>query len=478
MSLTNFHIVFVQMGNSYYMVVHQQPKQPQLSIWIKPTQRCRPINELLNTTIMEWTRIRKVKHYHVPCQIHSDLLCFFDKLYTCLCNLQRHADCLKFDHTSDLTCRDPSYCQNGGKCSQDHQLCPLNTLCICTDCYFGDRCQFYAKGVGLTLDDILRCEIRSNTTLTKQSSSIKISASLIVIMFAAGLINSALSFMTFYRKDSRKVGCGIYLFASSTTSLLTIIMFTVKFWFLIITQMNTSISRFVLRGWCISIEFLLKSMLYSDNWFHACVAMERAATVFKGVSFNTFKSKEVARWLVLILPILVALSIIHEPLYRDLFDDREENRIWCLNNYPSVIQHYNTAILIFHFIVPFSYNLLSAIFIIIAAARHRAKIRTGLTYKQHFHEQFNEHKQLVISSIILVALALPRLIISLLSSCVKSSRNPSLYLFGYFISFVPCILVFIVFVLPSDLYKRQFKEAINNLQRSFNCEQNFPSVFN
>ena len=158
-------------------------------------------------------------------------------------------------------------------------------MCNCTDCYFGDRCQFYAKGIGLTLDDILRYELRPNVTLSNQSSIIKWSCGLTMIIFVAGLINSILSLLTFSTKKSREVGCGLYLIASSITSLLTVSMFTAKFWFLLLTQINPSVSYSILQGGCKSLEFMLKSCLYMDNWFNACVAIERAITVYKEVKF-------------------------------------------------------------------------------------------------------------------------------------------------------------------------------------------------
>ncbi len=111
------------------------------------------------------------------------------------------------------------------------------------------------------LDDILRYEIRPNTTLANQPFSVKVSTTLTMVMFAVGLINSVLFWMTFQSKDSRTVGCGIYLLTSSITSFLTVIMFTIKFWFFILTQMNVFVSRSVLRGGCISIDPLLKHML-------------------------------------------------------------------------------------------------------------------------------------------------------------------------------------------------------------------------
>ncbi|CAF4997240.1 unnamed protein product, partial [Rotaria socialis] len=41
-------------------------------------------------------------------------------------------------------------------------------LFVCTDCFFGHQCQFYAKGLGLTLDEILGYEIKHNLIFTEQ----------------------------------------------------------------------------------------------------------------------------------------------------------------------------------------------------------------------------------------------------------------------------------------------------------------------
>lgn len=349
----------------------------------------------------------------------------------------------------------------------------------------GDQCSSYTKGIGLTLDDILRNAIEQNTEWNDQPFLVKMSAAVTMIMFAGGLINSVLSVMTFRSVDSQKVGCGMYLLASSITSLLTISMLTIKFWLVVQSQTNRSISRFTLRFCCISVEPLLKVFFCLDTWLNACVAVERAVHVSKGVRFNKQKSKRIARWIISILPFLVILTIVHEPIHRDLLEyttekyrsQSYENRtnasseyemtknVLCVIHYSRSMQDYNTAILFFHLLSPFIANLLSALYIIFGAARHRSIARTTKTYKEHVLEQLREHKQLVISPVSLLILSLPRLIISLVSGCVDVSKNPWLYLCGYFISFTPSMLVFIVFVFPSDQYMKTFKEALQKRRR-------------
>ncbi|CAF1677393.1 unnamed protein product, partial [Adineta ricciae] len=350
-----------------------------------------------------------------------------------------------------------------------------------SNCIGGDQCSFYVKSIGLTLENILHDELRSNKPLSDQSISIKLSAAITIIMFIAGLINSALSLLTFKSKDTQQVGCGLYLLTSSITSLLTIIMFTIKFWFLVITRINVSIIHLsVFQGGCKSIEPLLKLFLYFDNWLNACVAIERAFHVFKGINVNKKKSKRTARWIILILPFCIMGTLIHEPIFRKPFEYPSEihrnqsnqtytnttdevvteRPVQCITEYPRFIQDYNTVILFAHLVVPFIANLCSALFIIFGTARQRSKTQKSQKYKDHVRTQFSEHKQLIISPIVLLILSSPRLIIALLPGCIKITQNLWIYLSAYFISFIPTVLIFMIFVYPSEMYMKAFKQSV------------------
>ncbi|CAF4271050.1 unnamed protein product, partial [Rotaria sordida] len=41
------------------------------------------------------------------------------------------------------------------------------------------------------------------------------------------------------------------------------------------------------------------------------------------------------------------------------------------------------------------------------------------------------------------------------SKCMNSNNDATLYLIGYFVSFIPPMLTFIIFVMPSKFYKEQ-----------------------
>ncbi|CAF1534812.1 unnamed protein product [Adineta ricciae] len=138
----------------------------------------------------------------------------------------------------------------------------------------------------------------------------------------------------------------------------------------------------------------------------------------------------------------------------------KKRRIVCLTRYSASLQSYDTSILFFHLLGPFIINILSAVMIIFRTARQRSTAQNRQKYKEHIVQQFHEHKQLVISRIILVVLSSPRLVASFLSECLNPSHYPWLFLSVYFISFVPSILIFVIFVLPSKLYRKIFKDTL------------------
>ncbi|CAF4308993.1 unnamed protein product, partial [Rotaria sordida] len=180
---------------------------------------------------------------------------------------------------------------NNGKCFQDKPICPSTLICICSNCYYGDRCQYYAEGFSLSLDAILNFEIKRYISFINQPSMVTICAILTMIMFILGFLNGSLSIITFYDKKLREVGCGIYLLGTSIISLLAMSVFALNFWLLFIAQSNLVINRSFLLVRCITIEPLLKILFSITNWLNACVAAERSLIIHQGINFNKEKSK-------------------------------------------------------------------------------------------------------------------------------------------------------------------------------------------
>jgi hypothetical protein len=204
-----------------------------------------------------------------------------------------------------------------------------------------------------------------------------------------------------------------------------------------------------------------------DQWLNACVASERAIIAIKGISFDKAKSRKIAKFIIPTLLFLIIGTNIHEIINRNLIDDdnNDEKRIWCIVTHSAGFQKYNLVVNIFHFCTPFVINLLSAIVIIIKTARLRATAKIEQNYREVLLDQLKQHKNLLISSVLLVILAIPRLIITFVSGCMKSANDAWPFLIGYFISFIPPILTFLIFVVPSKTYKDEFYKTARRYQQ-------------
>ncbi|CAF4737012.1 unnamed protein product, partial [Rotaria sp. Silwood2] len=235
-----------------------------------------------NESIVKLDLIRRIKYYHLPCEIYSpNLKCFYDDIHLCLCydfNQKRLSNCFEFDHNMTFDCSGQSVCENGGQCFQDNLDCPHKLICIYPSCFYGTRCQFRTSGFDLSLDSILSYHILPNIGINHQSIIVKISLSLTIIFMITGFVNGILCTIIFKNKTVCEVGCGLYLLGSSITTLLTTIIFGLKFLILILAQMTIISNSLFLQIQCHSLDFLLKVFLNLDQWLNACVTMKRAFT--------------------------------------------------------------------------------------------------------------------------------------------------------------------------------------------------------
>ena len=311
---------------------------------------------------------------------------------------------------------------------------------------------------------IIGYHIHARVGFSHQPLAVKVGAAITTLMLFVGLLGGTLSALTFSAEGPRKFGCGVYLLTSAINSLALVVVFALKFVLLVLSQMALITNRTTLFANCISLDFLQKVLLSTADWVNACVAIERTISASKGVKFNKVASRRCARLVITAIYPLVIASYIHDPLHRYLIDDKEEQRTWCVINYSPQFTRLNSAFNTLHFVVPFVINLLSALIIIVTVARKRSAVQRKQNYKEHLKMQLRYHKHLIISPCALVILALPRLIISFVSDCMKSAREPWLFLFAYYISFVPSIVSFAVFVLPSQMYIKEFLEIMTRMR--------------
>ncbi len=240
-------------------------------------------------------------------------MCFYDEVFMCLCNLDRHANCFEFDHNMTYDCQSTDYCKNGAQCFQDDPICPVTSICVCADCFFGTHCQFTTKSFDLSLDIILGYQIHPNVIFSHQPVALKICSVLTIIMLIIGLINVYVSTMTFRLKKLREVGCGNYLLASSIICPLHISLFALKFLFLVLSQMALINNRSFLWASCKSMDFILKVLPNMRDWFYACISIERAININKGINFDKTMSIRISKIVIPLVKLFVIGTAIHAP---------------------------------------------------------------------------------------------------------------------------------------------------------------------
>ena len=464
-----FDILFVEFDKQIYWTILQQSNNSleMISGSIKSSNRCSSIGELFNSTFVTWPLLRRVKYYHAPCRADSSLVCLYDGELMCICESAKYTDCFEFDRNVTHNCRGSDFCLNGAECFQDRPDCPSEMICACPECYYGTRCQFTTDLFGHSLDAILGYHVSPKVGFTDQSVTIHVNVAVTSIMFVIGISDGLLALVTF-QKDIQTIGCRIYLLTMSVISVLSMIFLLIKFWLFLLIQMVVITELRIIFIYCVSIDVLIRILLSTYNWLSGCVAIERIIMVWHGANFNKTKSKRIAGWVVVILIICIILSCVQESFYHEIIEEPDESRTWCVVSY-SVhwLRMVNSTLNIIHFLIPFIINLLSAVFIVALTAGRRATARNDLTYKEHLKSQFRQHKHLFLSPAIFILMNLPNLLLNLLTTCMKSTRDPWPNILSYFASFIPAMLTFVVFVLPSKTYRKQFCRSIKQF---FQCE--------
>lgn len=462
-----FHIVFIEVKRIYYFTA-LQPEfiwKAKLSYQLEPSNRCPFIMKLFDASFVDWHLIRHIKYYHLPCQKRKDLACFYDEIHMCICNHSlQQANCFTFNHTMVQNCQGKHNCENNGSCFSE-PICPNPFICVCNECYYGSRCQFSTKNFVLSLDTILGHQIRPFISFAEQRLSIKVITAIAILMVIGGLTSTILSILTFQAKKIRESNCGYYLLVSSCNSVIVILIFVLKFFLLILSQMALITNHTYLVFNCKLMDFFLKIFVNTGDWLNAFVAIDRAIISAKDNNLNQHNNKRIIKCIIICIYIVTIVTHIQDPIYRGIIDDKEENRIWRILEFSPFLRVYNSVILFLHFFLPLIINIISALLIIFNVARHRSIVHRQQPYNQHLCQQFNKFKHILIRSFILVILSTPQLIISFMSCCMYSFRDPWLLASAYFLSFLPSMIIFIIFVLPSKVYRDELSNTIQLIQR-------------
>ena len=150
------------------------------------------------------------------------------------------------------------------------------------------------------------------------------------------------------------------------------------------------------------------------------------------------------------------------------------NSSLCVTNFDThLVSTYNRISTLIHHLLPFLIQITSVTFLIVLTTRSRIKAAESKTpLRQVLNKQFSTQKELYITPIIIVLSALPQTILAFILACTQLHNWQRHALLGaYLISQLPQILGFVLYVLPSSMYKKEFSQTFV-AKKCLNCISN------
>ncbi|CAF1545122.1 unnamed protein product [Rotaria magnacalcarata] len=382
--------------------------------------------------------------YHKICQqknlsLHRPMFCFHDDDYLCICEQNfRRAECFGYNHSLD-SC---SHCVANGRCIKGDLLNPNDFICLCPRCHHGHLCQFSTELFSFTL----------NLLIVSHPLSVQIVyLTLIIILCLIGLFSNFCSVLTFIRSNTRKFGVGNYILILSIINQLCMLSLVLKIFHVILEPL----SQWHDAIFCKTINYFLSVLTRSNYWLSSWIAIERVLIVlFPTVS--RFRQPQIALGLSAFTLLVILGFHTHELIYYTV------TQSICMTNFeinPAIAQYNRISVLI-HYLLPFCIQIISITILVGSAARSRAKLGRH-PFIQLLKKQFKKQKELYITPIVIVLSLLPHAVLSFSFACTRLSQSWEKHtlLIAYLLSYTPQILGFILLVMPSSVYKKEFQQT-------------------
>ena len=461
--------------SSYYLIsLHRGRATRSVNTSVKSENLCENVSDLFNETVLnEYSYLKRLKLYHLPCQQNHKLRCFFDEYRMCICTRMHHSDCHLFSHQYGIC----DYCENNGLClTQKPNEDQWKFRCLCSDCSFGSFCQFVTGNYFFTLDMLIGIDMKTgNSSFNEQPTLVHLTLAFLLFLLFINVIFNTPSIFVFSKKKFRQVGCDLYLFYLTVVSGIGLILLFLRFFYMLIIQMYLIENILFLRIGCKSLEYLIRLIPSVFDWLTVCISIERVYTVIKDVQFTkivALKTSKIARWIIFGVFLINILTTLHRPFYLKLVDeitvnDEPRGHPWCVLDFGSTSWDiYEKVINICHLILPFILNLLAVLSFIVSRVNFELTSTIRKNKSSRFTiiiEQIFKYKSLIISPIVILTLQIPRFVFTFTLACIKYPWQRYAHLISYFISFLPLTAILFIYIIPSPKYKQQLQVFVKKI---------------
>lgn len=335
-------------------------------------------------------------------------------------------------------------CLNGAECIDDACKCP-------SECYLGSLCETYFNTIDLPFSSAM-----AHDTVDARIVYITFITALVMI----GLLNNLAALMTFTRESIRITACGVYLivFAACTT-VRSIFLQTIVF----------TVSGYDTPSWriwsCYANPYMSLVLGYTCIWLSVGIAVERV--LIECFNMNLYETRRHAIFVSIValvyssasnLPAIFAREFLPDPLGQvTCVYDYQSHRAWSL---------VDTAFSYVNLIVPCTAHLVCTVCILTTIARRKILICKNSQPKQRLYrvwlQQLYIHQDFLVPPFFLIVCLLPNAIHGhLVVTCVPYFNLEQLrvHIAFIFLLNIPSAFVFIVYIYPSQLYTKEFKQT-------------------
>ena len=315
--------------------------------------------------------------------------------------------------------------------------------CVCPTCTTGDRCEYSPEQFSISLEYLFE----------------KTGWGLYHFLFPGlflllALVFNGLCFVTFLLPRARRTGTGVYLLIDCIINQLIFLTLFLRILYLYL------IDRMVIRAithriLCRALPYLMFSLYYTSLWLMAFVSVERAIAATLPGYYLSWGKPRFAAILSAFTLVLVKVSMFPQVTQYKVVPQTNPIYHSCIRQLESNEQYYTHYMPLLHQISPFLVNLIAALVIIIAISRSKATIH-HVSARQALRQQTNQRKDLLLGPIMCFITQLPQSILLFLDICNYQSHRffVHIILILHYLSFVPQLTLFFLYVFPSPLYRQ------------------------
>lgn len=411
-------------------------------------------NELFNITVDFDTEPRlchrieeplpPVTSLHQFCRTENHYPCFYTPSYVCYCNRKTNgSECISY-HQRETFC---SYCLNQGLCAQGDLQNRSDFECICPFCVTGHLCQFSLKRFSMSFEWLIEKTQWGKLHLIPP-----------VILLIIGFLFNCLTIVTLSKKKARTTGVGFILLLNAIISqfLLIVSMTRVTYLQLLRQASSITITDTVL---CKSLPYIMSLLTYFSAWLLALVSVERASLIQLSKIGDFFRNSRTAIFVSIGIGLCLSGSLYKQIEHYKLISHPNSN-IWCVQEIPSNEQILFHILSIAYQFLPFLLNILSAFIIILTTSRSSAASH-HLSPWNTLLAQTRKRTNILLGPSICFLSQLPALIMLFLNPCTYDDNQwfSHVALMTYYLTFIPHVSLFFLYILPSPLYKQLFLDS-------------------